>query len=320
MKAILVRDTGGPEVMKLETVPDPKPGPGQVVVKVEAAGVNPVDTYIRAGISYRKPDMPWTPGYDAGGVVKAVGSGVKSYKPGDRVYTARTVSGAYAELVLCEEHQVHRLSDKLTFAQGASIGVPYGAAHRSLYGRAKGVRGETVLVHGASGGVGTAAVQLARAGGFTVIGTAGTDEGLALVLKEGAHHALNHREPDYEKKIAELSGGRGVNVILEMLANVNLRRDLDLLAPRGRVVVIGSRGAIEIDPRATMTKDSAILGMSLMNSSAEELSEIYGDLVKGFDAGTLRPIVGRKFPLTEAPKAHAAVMEPGARGKIVLIP
>src|SRR5947209_4332186 len=117
MKAIRVHEFGGPEVMKLEEVPDPKPGPGQVLVRVKAAGVNPVDTYIRAGISYRKPDMPWTPGYDAGGIVEAVGGGVKGFKAGDRIYTARTISGAYAELVLCEENQVHPLPANVSFAQ-----------------------------------------------------------------------------------------------------------------------------------------------------------------------------------------------------------
>lgn len=320
MKAIRVHEVGGPEVMKLEDVPDPRPEPGRIVVRVKAAGVNPVDTYIRAGISYRKPDMPWTPGYDAGGIVESVGTGVNKFKPGDRVYTARTVSGAYGELVLCEENQLHRLPETVSFAQGAAVGVPYGAAHRSLYGRARAVNGETVLIHGASGGVGIAAVQIARAGGLKVIGTAGTKEGLALILKEGAHHAIDHREADYLKKIGDLSGGRGVDVILEMLANVNLSHDLDILALRGRVVVIGSRGTIEIDPRAAMAKDSSILGMSLMNGTADELAVIYSAVTAGLQDGTLRPIIARELPLAQAPEAHKAVMEPGSHGKIVLIP
>jgi NADPH2:quinone reductase len=177
-----------------------------------------------------------------------------------------------------------------------------------------------VLVHGASGGVGVAAVQLARAAGLFVIGTGGTEEGRRLAREEGAHHVLDHRAPDYLQQAVALTGGRGVDVILEMLANVNLDRDLNVLARRGRVVVIGNRGSIEINPRAAMARDADILGMSLLNTPPEELTGIHAALVAGMEAGTLRPVVGRELPLSEAARAHAAVLEPGAYGKIVLLP
>src|SRR5262249_8700439 len=146
--------------------------------------------------------------------------------------------------------------------------------------------------------------QIARADGLTVIGTAGTKEGLALVKEQGAHHALDHREPDYLAELAELTAGRGPDVILEMLANVNLAKDLEAVAPRGRIVVIGSRGKIEIDPRAAMTKDSSVLGMSLMNAEAAELSSVYAALTAGLEKGVLKPVIAKEFPLDQAPAAH----------------
>ena len=320
MKAILVREFGAPEVMHLEEAPGPKAGRGQVVVGVRAAGVNPVDTYVRAGVYARKPELPYTPGSDAAGEVAEVGEGVGSVRVGDRVYVAGSLSGTYAEFALCDESQVHALPGRVSFAQGAGVYVPYATAYRALFQRAHASAGETLLVHGASGGVGVAAVQLARAAGLTVVGTGGTEKGRDLVSAEGAHHVLDHHAPDYLDRAVALTGGRGFDVILEMLANVNLDRDLNVLARRGRVVVIGSRGAVEINPRAAMTRDADILSMSLLNAPAEELNGIHAALVAGLEAGTLRPVVGQEFPLADAPRAHAAVLEPGAYGKIVLTP
>jgi NADPH2:quinone reductase len=320
MKAIRVHEFGGPEVMKLEEVPDLRPGPGQVVVSVKAVGVNPVDSYIRAGAYAVKPPLPYTPGMDAAGTVEAVGEGVESVKAQERVYVAGTRSGAYAAQALCDASQVHRLPERVSFAQGAGVNVPYATAYRALYNRAHGQPGETVLVHGASGGVGIAAVQMARAGGLTVIGTAGTEKGRKLVLEQGAHHVVDHRKEGYAEEIMGLTKGRGVDLILEMLANVNLAKDLTLLALRGRVVVIGNRGSIEINPRATMQRDLSILGLTLLNATKEELVGIHAALIAGLESGTLNPVVGREMPLADAPRAHRAVMEPGAYGKIILIP
>ena len=228
--------------------------------------------------------------------------------------------GGYAELALCEQSQVHPLPAQLTFQQGAALGVPYGTAWRALFIRAQARPGETVLIHGGSGGVGTAAIQIARAHGMRVIATAGTGRGMALVREQGAHTVLNHRDAQYLDQIRPATEGRGVDVVLEMLANVNLDHDLNVIAPRGRVVVVGSRGRVEIDPRKTMATDGAILGMTMFNASAEELREIHAGIGAGLENGTLNPVVGRELPLADAPRAHVAVMEPGAFGKIVLIP
>ena len=320
MKAIRVHEFGPPEVMRLEEVPNLRPGAGQVVVRVKAAGVNPSDTYTRSGGYGRRPSLPFTPGSDAGGVVESVGAGVDRVKPGDRVYTARTISGAYAEQALCEEAQVRPLSEKVSFSQGAGLYIPYGTAYRALFMRAQLRPAETVLVHGASGGVGTAAVELARAAGATVIATAGSERGRGLVRELGAVHVLDHRAPNYLAQILEWTSGRGVDVVLEMLANVNLEKDFGVLAPGGRLVVIGSRGRVEIAPRDIMWGQFSILGMTLYKTTDREHAELFAAIEAGLEAGSLCPVVGAEMPLADAAQAHHQVMEAPAYGKIVLIP
>jgi NADPH2:quinone reductase len=320
MKAIRVHEFGGPEVMKLEEVADLQAGPGLVVVRVHAAGVNPVESYVRTGTYATKPDLPYTPGGDGAGVVASVGAGVSSVKPGDRVYTGASLSGTYAEQTLCTEAQVHPLPANVSFEQGAAMGIAYGTAYRGVFQRGQGKPGEIVLVHGASGGVGTAAVQLARAAGMVVVGTAGSDAGLALVKEQGAHYAVNHSAEGYLDELMKLTGGRGFDLILEMLANKNLANDLGLLAKKSRVVVIGSRGPIEINPRDTMSREADIRGLTLFSSSEQEFREMHAALIAGLENGALRPVIGQKIPLAEAPRAHQEVMKPsGALGKIVLV-
>jgi NADPH:quinone reductase len=320
MKAIRVKEFGGPEVMQLEEVPDPKPSGAQVVVRIRAAGLNPVDVYMRSGVYPRKPTLPYTPGTDGAGTVESAGTDAKRFKPGDRVYLAGSLSGTYAELALCEEQFVFPLPAHVSFAQGAAMHVPYATAYRALFQRAHALAGETLLVHGASGGVGIAAVQLARAAGLRVIGTVGSERGRKLVLAEGAHEVLDHSAPNHFEEALAATGGRGYDLILEMLANVNLGRDLGILAPHGRVSVVGSRGNAEITPRDMMGRDGAILGMSLWNTTPQELISIHAALVAGLENKTLRPVIGQEIPLGEAGRAHTAIMAGGAYGKIVLIP
>jgi NADPH2:quinone reductase len=320
MKAIRVHEFGGPEVLKLEEIPTPNPDAGQILLRVRAVGVNPYDTYMRAGTYAIKPQLPYTPGSDASGVVESIGSGVTKVKPSDRVYTAQTLTGAYAEYALALEAQVHRLPDNVSFEQGAGVWVPYGTAYHALHHFAKARAGETVLVHGASGGVGTAAVQIARAKGMTVFGTAGTDKGLELVKSEGAHQVFNHTKPGNQNEIMKATAGRGVDVILEMLANVNLGGDLKMLALHGRVVVIGSRGDVTITPRDIMARRATVLGFTLWAAQPAETAEIHAGLYAGLENGTLRPVVGKKFPLAEAARAHKEILEPGASGQIILVP
>jgi NADPH2:quinone reductase len=320
MKAIRVHRFGGPEVLQLDELPDPKPGPRQVVVRVRAAGVNPVDTYIRNGKYATLPSLPYIPGTDAAGEIAAVGDGVKEWKAGDRVYTEKLAPGfgSYATHTIAEAKHVRPLPENTSFEQGAALNVPYGTAYRALFHRARAQPGETVLIHGATGGVGLAAVQWAVSRGCIVIGTGGTDNGRDLVKQQGAHHVLDHRSSGYLDQLTQITGGVGVNVIIEMLANVNLDKDLGALAKFGRVVIVGNRGRVEIDPRQTMGKESSILGMNLWAAGDAAVAEAHYATYAGLKTGALRPIVDRTYPLEKAAEAQNDVMSEGALGKIVL--
>lgn len=324
MNAILVREFGGPEVLQLAEVPDPTAMDEQVLVRVHAVGVNPYDTYMRTGNYATKPPLPYIPGADGAGVVEAVGAGVTSVRSGSRVFFGGTTTdksyGAYAQKVICRPDQLHALPDHLSFAQGAGVGVPYVTAWRALNDRVRLQPGETVFIHGASGGVGLAATQIARAIGATVIGTASTSEGLNVVRQQGAHHVLNHKDAGYLEALKDLTGGRGPDVILENLANVNLDNDLTVLAFGGRVVVVGNRGRIEIDPRKIMGKDAVVTGMALWNTTPADWARAYRAIEAGLAAGFLTPLVSTELPLAEAARAHELILSSGARGKIVLIP
>ncbi|MGK0168420.1 MAG: NADPH2:quinone reductase [Gammaproteobacteria bacterium] len=320
MKAIRVSAFGDASEMVLEEIASPTPGVGEVLVRVRAVGVNPVETYIRAGAYALLPDLPFTPGGDAAGVVEGLGTGVNGLSVGQRVYVAAPVSaGSYAELMVADTASVHPLPDHVSFAQGAAVGVPYATAYRALHQKAQALPGESVFIHGASGAVGVASLQLARAHGMRVIGSAGTDRGRALVAEHGADLVLDHTSSGYLDALLEFTNGEGPNVILEMLANVNLNQDLGVVARFGRVIVIGNRGPTEIDARLTMGKDSTIRGMALWNASEDERASIHAALGAGLANGSLQPVVGKELRLADAAKAHVEVLEPGAYGKIVLL-
>ena len=311
MRAIRVHEFGGPDVLRLEELPEPRPADDEVLVRVQAAGVNPVDTYVRAGAYGKLPALPYTPGADAAGVLQDGGA---------RVYVDGSLSGTYAEYALCRHDQVHRLPDHLSFAQGAALGVPYVTAYRALFQRADALPGETVLVHGASGGVGLAAVQFAVASGLTVVGTASSDAGRELVAAQGAAHVFDHRDPHHLQTACAAVGGRGFDLIVELLANLNLGDDLSALAPGGRVVVVGSRGTVELDPRDLMNAEGAVLGMLLPNAASEDIAAAHAAIGAGLRDGSLRPVVGRELPLAEAARAHHHLIERPALGKLVLVP
>jgi NADPH:quinone reductase len=318
MRAIVVREFGEPEVMRIEEVDIAPPAADHVLVRVEAAGVNPVDTYLRTGIHAHAPKLPYTPGKDGAGVIEAVGEGVSRFGAGDRVYTANTLTGTYAEKALCRESDLGKLPDAVDFAGGAGIWTPYATAYRALFQKAGAKSGETVLVHGASGGVGIAAMQWAKSRGLTVIGTASSDEGKQLVRDQGADAVFDHTDEDHFGEIHDFTGGKGVDVIIEMLANVNLERDFECLAMFGRITVVGNRGSLQFTPRQAMTKDATIYGMSLFNAPPEARDEIHGAIFDGLSNGYLSPVVSRTFTLADAPKAHHEVIESKALGKIVL--
>lgn len=320
MKAIVVESFGGPEVMVLKELPDPRPGPGQVVISVKAAGVNPKDTHYRAGLYPHLHAPPFTPGIDGAGIVEETGAEVKRLSKGDRVFWTSSRSGSYAELVLCDEARVHSLPQHVSFAEGAGVGVPYSTAYRALFQRAKVAPGETILVHGASGGVGIAALQLARGYCYRLIGTAGAQEDLEMIKNEGSDLVISHRDPSYIDAIIPLNGGKKIDVILEMNAHLNLGKDLPLLAKNGRVVVIGSLGMVAINPQYLKDSDAQILSVSLLIASPDELATLHSGLQIGLEKKIIQPKIYKQFALKDAPEAHHALMQPGHWGKIVLIP
>jgi NADPH2:quinone reductase len=320
MKAIVVHDFGQPEVMKIEELETPEPTGTQVLVKIEAAGVNPVDTYLRSGIHAHAPNLPYTPGKDGAGSVESVGPEVSRFKPGDRVYTAGSISGTYAEYSLCDESHLGQLPENVDFESGAGVWTPYATSYRALFQKADARAGDKVLIHGASGGVGIAALQWAKSAGLEVIGTASSAVGRSLVTTEGADAVFDHSSEDHLGEIREYTGGHGVDVIIEMLANENLERDFEALAMFGRIVVVGNRGSLQFTPRQAMTKDATIYGMSLFNAPKEKLLEIHEKIEAGLTSGVLRPVVARTFSLSDAPLAHHEIIESKATGKIVLVP
>ena len=311
MRAVRVHQFGDPEVLVVEELPQPGPVEGEVLVRVQAAGVNPYETYVRAGLYTDLPALPYTPGVDAAGV---------RVDSGERVYVTDSLSGTYAEYALCLEDHVRPLPEGLSYAQGAAVGVPYLTAYRALVQRAAAVAGERVLIHGASGGVGIATVQLAVAAGLDVTGTAGSEAGSDLVASQGAVRVLDHRDPRHLEAALELAGGRGFDLIIEFLANVNLGNDLKALAKRGRVVVVGSRGTVEIDARDLMNAEGSVLGMRTPNAQPREIAAARAAVDAGLQSGVLKPVVGRELPLAEAARAHELIMSRPALGKLVLVP
>lgn len=324
MKAIRAHSFGGPEVLQLEELDDPVPGDGEVVVDVHAAGINPADTYMLNGTYAIVPELPYIPGGDAGGVIAAVGEGVEAHAVGDRVFVGTALSndltGCYAEKVKRKDSEVMPLPDGISFAEATAFGVSYTTAHYALFERGRAIAGETVFIHGATGSVGTSAIQLAKRAGLTVIGSGGTTNGLDLIKAVGADHVVDHSKEGHIDDVIQLTDGKGPELILEMLANVNLAVDMDLAAKFGRIVIIGNRGEITINPRIAMMKELDIRGIALWNATAEQVALMMEDILNGVAEGKVRPVIGRQMPLAEAAAAHVAVLEPGAYGKIVLVP
>lgn len=322
MKAIRVHEFGGPQVLKYERdVPLPSVGPNDVLICVKAVGVNPVDTYIRSGLYARTPSLPYTPGLECAGVIVSVGSSVDDnlFEKGQRVYATKTNNGSYTEFTTVPKQYVYPLSNELTFSQGAAIPTAYLTAYRALVTKMNIRPGEYVLIHGASGGVGVAGVQIARAYGATVIGTGGTSEGRAAVHEAGAHYVMNHYDPNYIDEIKKITGGAGVDAIQENNAHLNLDKDLKLVAKNGRIAVVGNKGSIEINPRDAMATEATIVGVMLFSMSQSELQEANAAIQAGIKNKWLKPIVGKTFPLAKASEAHDEIINgKGAVGKIVL--
>jgi NADPH2:quinone reductase len=295
-----------------------------VTIDIRAIGVNPADTYLRAGnYEFLTPSLPFTPGLDAAGIISATGGSATGFAVGDRVWVSTIparAAGTYAQQIRCAPSIVHALPDHLSFDEGAAVGVSYTTAYRALIQRGRAEAGETVLVHGASGGVGTATVQLAHALGLTIIGTASTPGGRELALQLGADHALDHSARDYLTEAHALTGGRGVDLIIEMAAHRNLSQDTAILARNGRIVVVGSRGPVEVSPRALMVNETDVRGTALWNMTPADLHDAYTAIDAFLQHGVIRPIVGEQFALEDATAAHRAIVGTHTPGRIILHP
>lgn len=320
MKAVVIREFGGPDVLRVEDVAEPTAGVREVIVEVKAAGVNPVDTYQRSGAQGYSPQLPFTPGIDAAGVVHTVGSEVTEFSPGDLVWIGGSIGGTYAQQCRCSVDQVHQLPSELSFQEGACLFVNYVTAHRALFQRGSAHPGDTVLIHGATGGVGIAAVQLARHAGLCVIGSFGSPHGEKLLAQQSVELRVDHSSTDHGDRVMQMTNGRGVDLIIENLANVNLALDTTILAPEGRIAVVGSRGSVEISPRELMRREADVRGVMLLRASQSDLTESYAAITAAARAGSVKPVIQESLPLAQAAAAHERVISAPSAGKIVLVP
>ena len=324
MQAIQVHEFGDPSVMRLEEATVPAIQPGQILVRVHAAGVNPLEMNLRAGKHPMSAGLklPWTPGFDAAGEVLELGPGVEGFRVGQRVYGA-AVSGSYAEQTLLDVNRTAPLPDSMSWEQGGSLPVVLYTAYYGLIHRG-GLRvGESVLVQAGAGGVGQMGIQIAKAAGARVITTVSSAAKADFARSLGADVVINYREEDFVDRCLQETGGRGVDLVLEMVATENFDKDCAALRLGGRLVVLGAGtgknivGSVVYPP--FYSKNIDVLGFSLMNAGP-----VYPAMLREcgllLETGAVRAHVGQSLPLAEAPKAHDLLLSGSVFGKIVLTP
>jgi NADPH2:quinone reductase len=324
VKAVRIHEYGGPEVLVYEDVPEPEPGPSQILVKIAAATVNPVDVAVRENRFPTPKDPPKTLGSDGAGVVERVGADVDSVEPGVRIaFSGLGIGseGSYAQYALIAESQVVRMPDGLSFVDAAAIGMAFPAAYYALVTRGSLREGETVLVQGAAGGVGSASVQLAKALGARVLATASGAGAADLVLGLGAEAVVDFRTEDVAARVLELTDGKGVDLVHELVLSVNLPIDVKLVAKSGRIVGTGQGpGADATAPIGeALAKDVSILFMNLGNAGRAGVAAIAAEIAAMVAEGKVKPVIGTQLPLSEARRAHE-LLAGDHLGKIVLLP
>ena len=323
MKAVRVHATGGPEVLQLEDVPTPSPGPGEVLIRVEAAGVNFIDLYQRAG-AY-KVATPFVPGQEAAGRIAALGAGVTGWTVGDRVGCYYGGLSGYAESAIAPADKVVPLPDGVTTAQAAAVLLQGMTAHYLACTTYPLRPGDTCVVHAAAGGVGLLLCQLAKRCGARVIGTVSTAAKAALARAAGADEVIRYTETDFAIEVKRLTGGTGVQVVYDSVGKTTFTAGLGCIAPRGMMVLFGqSSGAVEpLDPQVLNHRGSLFLTRPTLGhyvATRAELEQRSGDLFRWMQEGTLRVRIDRKFPLARAGEAHAALAGRGTTGKVLLLP
>jgi len=324
LKAIQINEFGGPEVLKTVEIDEPYPNEDEVKVKVFVTGLNPSEAYTITGTyGYNVPNLPYVPGYDATGVIEEVGSSVNHFKKGDRVFlsafSAERNTGTYAEKVVTDAKNVFRLPDNISFKEGAALGIPVFTAYKAIFLKANVRAGETVLVHGASGSVGSMAVQMAKAIGATVIGTSSTEEGRQTILDLGADHAMDHISEDNKEELLNITNEQGPDVIIEMLANANLETDMQVIVKYGRIIIVGSRDTIEVNPRNLMTSEAIVTGMTFTYPTQKEMKEMQYGVNALLEIGAIRSLIGNEFTLDEPVEAHKSLMESSGNGRTIFV-
>ncbi len=324
MKAITITTPGGPEVLKIEESPLPQPGPDDVLIKVAAAGVNRADIYQRQG-NYKAPDgLPQhIPGLEVAGTIEQCGANVTRWKVGDKV-CALLGGGGYAEYCVAPAGNCLPLPDGFTFEEGAALPEVYFTIWSNLYDRAKLQPGESLLVHGGSSGIGTAAIQLGAAMGNTVYVTAGSDDKCMFCEQLGATKAINYKKQNFGDEIIEVTKGTGVNVILDMVGGPYLQHNLECLAPEGRLVYIntmlGRTG--EVDLGLIMHKRLTVTGSTLRSRETAFKDAIARSLEEKvwpmLNAGKIKPVIHAVYQAEDAPTAHQVMEESSHIGKIII--
>ena len=321
MKAMRASQFGGPEVLLLEDAPDPQVQAGQVQIRVRAAGINPADL-VRLSGRLGQPPLPYIPGTDVCGEVEAVGAGVSNAKVGDRI-CGRAFAGGYAEKTCLVANEVVPLPANLSWEEGAAIPIPFFTAYRALFHKAQLRPGETVLVSAGGGGVGVAAIQLAKVAHARVLTTVGSREKVERTRELGADLAINYREQDFATEVQKATGGKGANVIIENVAADNLAKDFAAVALNGRIVLIGTGTGKTADASfgvfGALFKDVAVLGMSLVNAGPV-IQEMAAAVMQLFAAGCIKAVVSRTYPLTSASEALGDLIAGRVFGKLVLCP
>lgn len=324
MKAVRIHEFGGPEVLVYEDIRKPDPEPSQILVKVAAASVNPVDVAVREDRFPTPKRPPKTLGSDGAGTVEAIGAEITTVRPGDRVsFSGLGVGseGSYAEYALIAEAQAVPLPGSLSFVDAAALGMAFPAAYYGLVTRGALKQGETVLVQGAAGGVGSASVQLAKALGARVLATASGPGAAELVLSLGAEAVIDFKSEDVAARVLELTDGKGVDLVHELVLSVNLPLDVKLVATGGRIVGTGQGPSPEatVPIGEALGKDVSVLFMNLNNAKRAGVAAISAEIAELAAAGKVKPVIGMELPLAEARRAHE-LLEGDHLGKIVLLP
>jgi NADPH2:quinone reductase len=322
MKAIRVHQSGGPEVLQLEDVAEPRPDPGEALVRLEATGLNFIEVYQRRGL-YSVP-LPWVPGSEGAGQVLEVGAGVTAIKPGDRVASVNLI-GSYAEMARAPAERLVALPGAIDTRTGAALLLQGLTAHYLALSTYPLAKGEWCLVHAAAGGVGLLLCQIARLRGAQVIGTVSTAEKATLAAQAGAAEIVNYTTQDFVSEVRRITGGRGVAVVYDSVGRSTFEGSLDCLSPRGMLVLYGqSSGPVPpVDPQVLNSKGSLFLTRPTVGhyvATRQELLARAKDLFDWIQQGTLKVRIDRTYPLRDAAEAHRALERRATAGKVLLVP